>query len=132
MKARLIMTRDVVVANADTSVREAKDLLRRHNISGLPVVDEQRRVIGVFSCSDLLKRKGDRVGELMTSPAITVDEDAGIEEVAALMATNDVNRIPVVRQGRLVGIIARADIVRYVATRHAWLEVEPENGIGQQ
>ena len=132
MKAKIIMTQDVVVAHPDMSLHEAKDLLRRHNITGLPVVDDQRRVLGVLSCSDLVKKKGDRVRQLMTSPAITVDEDATVEEVAALMATNDVNQIPVLRQGRLVGIIARADIVRYVAARHAWLEIEPENGAGQQ
>jgi len=60
----------------------------------------------------------------MTSPAVVVGEEAGIEEVAALMAAKDINRLPVVRNCQLVGIISRADIVRYVATRHAWHWIE--------
>ena len=125
MKAKYIMTRDVVTARPNTPVRTAEKLLREHHISGMPVVDQEGHVLGVFSLSDVLKKgKRKTVGELMTSPAITADEDEAIEEVAALMATNNVNRIPIVREGRLVGIITRADIVRYVASQHAWIESE--------
>lgn len=124
MKAKYIMTRDLVVAHPDMTVQEAADRLRQHRISGLPVVDKQGRVVGVFSLSDAALKRGQRVGEVMTSPAVTVSEEAGLEEVATLMVTHDVNRLPVMRQGRLVGIVARADIVRAVATRHAWPEEE--------
>ncbi|MGQ9675421.1 MAG: CBS domain-containing protein [Chloroflexota bacterium] len=124
MKAKYIMTRDVVVAHPDMSVKEAADRLRQHRITGLPVVDKQGRVVGVFSLSDAALKRGRRVGEVMTSPAFTVSEEAGLEEVATLMVTHDVNRLPVVRDGRLVGIVARADVIRAVATRHAWPDEE--------
>lgn len=123
MEARLIMTPDVVTARPDMSVQDLKELLARHHISGVPVVIDDGRVVGVVSLSDLLKKSGRSVGDFMTSPAITVDESAGIEEVAAIMSIRGINRIPVLREGRLVGIIARSDIVRYVATHHAWPEV---------
>ncbi len=123
MKAKHIMNRQVVTAHPDMSVHEATQLLVARHISGLPVVDAQGRVVGVFSTTDAIARTGETVGEVMTTPAISVDDDCPIEEVATLLAAKDINRVPVLHEGRLVGIISRADIVRYVATKWAWHEV---------
>lgn len=124
MNARYIMSRDVVTGRLDMALEEALDLLRQRHISGLPVIDEEGHVVGVFSQTDALNRSGDKLSQLMTSPAVTVDEDTSIKDIAALMAAKDINRVPVVRQGRLVGIVSRADVVRYLATQHAWVKVE--------
>lgn len=128
MRVKYIMTRDVIIGRQDTSLDGARELLRQGHISGLPVVDEGNRVVGVFSQTDALTKVGHTIGEIMTSPAVTVDENASIQEVAALMAAKDINRIPVLRQGTLVGIISRADVVRYVATHHAWVDLESSTG----
>lgn len=122
MKAKHLMNQRVVTARPDMAVDEARKLLISHHISGLPVVDEHGRVVGVFSLTDALSREGTKVGEMMTSPAISVNQETPIEEVATLLAAKDINRVPVLHEGRLVGIISRADIVRYVATKWAWQE----------
>ncbi len=122
MKAKHIMNRHVVTARPEMSIGEATQLLVARHISGMPVVDEQGRVVGVFSTTDAISRAGEKVGEVMTTPAIWVDDDCSIEEVATLLAAKDINRVPVLHEGRLVGIISRADIVRYVATKWAWHE----------
>lgn len=122
MKVMYIMTRDVIAGRPDMSVEEAKELMRKHHVSGLPVIDEEACVVGVFSQTDALAKDGHYVKDLMTSPAVTLEDTAPIKEAAALMAAKDINRIPVLRQGRLAGVVSRADIVRYVATHHAWID----------
>lgn len=124
MKAKYIMSRDVAVAHLDTPLQEALELLRQRHISGLPVIDEEQRVVGVFSQTDALNKSGDKLRHFMTSPAVAVDEETSIKDIAALMAAKDINRVPILRNGRLVGIVSRADVVRYLATQHAWVKVE--------
>ena len=68
----------------------------------------------------LIAREGATVGEVMTSPPITVSDEASIVSVASVLASAAINRVPVLQEGRLVGIISRADIVRFVATRSEW------------
>jgi CBS domain-containing protein len=114
------MTRQVISARPEMAIAEAKQLMVAHHISGLPVVDREGRVVGVFSSTDAIARSGVTVSDVMTVPAVTVSQDCSIEEVATLLAAKDINRVPVVSEGRLVGIISRADIVRYVATKWAW------------
>ncbi len=122
MRVMYIMTRHVIIARPDMSVEEAKELMQQYHVSGLPVVNEDTRVVGVFSQTDALRKDGRYVRELMTSPAVMVEEGTTIKEAAAIMAAKDINRLPVLRQGHLVGVVSRADIVRYVATHHAWVE----------
>ena len=122
MKAKHLMSKQVVTAHPTMTVVTVTAILVANHISGLPVVDEDRVVVGVFSTTDALARSGDRMSDVTTSPAITVDQECPIEEVAALLAVKDINRVPVLSEGRLVGIISRADIVRYVATKWAWHE----------
>jgi CBS-domain-containing membrane protein len=137
---RRTMTMEVVTVKRETDIRVAADLLTKHRISGMPVVDEDDRVIGVIGEADILavaglkgehggfrdvlrhllgepvpvrKKSGSTVGELMSSPAITTTPDADIREVAAVLDDRRIKRLPVVdEQGRLVGVISRADIIR--------------------
>lgn len=120
MKAKHLMNQRVITARPEMTTDEATDLLVAYHVSGMPVVDASGRVIGVYSATDAISRSGASVGDVMTTPAICVDAESPIEEVAVLLAAKDINRVPVVHEGRLVGIISRADIVRYVATKWAW------------
>jgi CBS domain-containing protein len=139
------MNRPVVTVGPDATVVEIARLMRDHDISGLPVVDHDRRVLGLVSEGDLLRRHeigterrsswwleliadpigrandytkthGIRARDIMSSPAITVEEDATIGEIAEILQRHRIKRVPVVRDGRLVGIISRADVVQLVAT----------------
>jgi len=140
MAARLVrdvMTEPVVVARPETGYKEIAEVIARFGVSALPVIDDQCHVLGVVSEADLLhkvefapgelsgrlferrrrsarkKATGDTAGELMTSPAITIGPGASDREAARLLESEQVKRLPVVDEaGRLVGIVARRDLLR--------------------
>jgi CBS domain-containing protein len=114
--ARDVMTPNPITVRPDQTVREAADLLAYHHISGLPVLDAAGALVGVVSEADIIAKQGQTVGDIMTRNVITVPADARVEEVAAIMAGERIKRVPVLQEGRLVGIISRADIVRWVAS----------------
>jgi CBS domain-containing protein len=145
MNAGHIMTRQVVTVGPEANVVDIARLMLERNISGVPVVDEEMRVLGIVSEGDLVRRHEIGTGErhhswwlnfitgpatqaqeytkahakrardVMTSPAITVDEDTTIAEIAEALEKNHIKRVPVVRGDRLVGIVSRANIVQLLA-----------------
>ncbi len=146
MKAKDIMTRKVVTVTPETEVREIARLLTERRISAVPVVDEEGRVLGIVSEGDLVRRPelgterhpswwlrlflapedrarefvrshGHRAREVMTGDPVTIDEEAGLEEIAELLESRHIKRVPVVRDGRLVGIVSRADLLRALVAR---------------
>jgi CBS domain-containing protein len=139
MKVRDVMTRSVITVPPEMSLREVARLLTEHQISGVPVVDASGAILGVVSEADLLVKQlsrpvshrpldwiiGERhdpdelrrhaattAAESMTSPAVSIDADRPLREAAAVMVDRSVNRLPVISDGRLVGIVTRADLVR--------------------
>jgi CBS domain-containing protein len=146
MLARDIMTRDVITVQPGTPVEEIARLLLAHRISGVPVVDPDGRVVGLVTEADLIVRErpegarsrwlrwfgdpdamaaayvkshGVRAEEIMSRPAICVGDDAPIEAIAALLEDRQINRVPVLREGRLVGIVSREDLVKALVARPA-------------
>jgi CBS domain-containing protein len=137
MKVRELMTGNVVSVRPETPLRVAAGMLVEHRVSGVPVVmgDE---VVGVLSEADIvakasggasdegggllawlfepdareLKLSARTAGEAMTSPALTIAAARPVHEAARKMIAEGVNRLPVVEDGKLVGILTRADIVR--------------------
>src|ERR671931_587098 len=80
--AREIMSSPPITIGPDASVIELAALLSKHHISGVPVVDEQGRLLGVATEADVIERPGDRVCEVMTSSVATVSEDTPVEAIA--------------------------------------------------
>jgi CBS domain-containing protein len=145
MNAKSIMTTPVVTVGPETDVREIAKLMLERHISGVPVVDGSGRVLGVVSEGDLVRRveagtankrhswwldfiadpaeqardyvkaHAATAKEVMSRPAIVVDEDATLNFVAEALEKNHIKRVPVVRNGRVTGIISRANIVQLVA-----------------
>ena len=142
MKIKELMSEDVIAVGPETPLKDVAAILSERGISGLPVISEQRRVLGVVSEADILvkeqgpePRHGGLVGwllegghadderlaartsgEAMTSPAITIRAHTHVSEAARLMTECGIKRLPVVdRDGRLVGIVTRADLVRAFA-----------------
>ncbi|MFD8971386.1 CBS domain-containing protein [Streptomyces sp. NPDC059593] len=112
MKVGGLMTDDVVSAVPSASFREVAKLLAEHDISGVPVVDEDDRVVGVVSGSDLLARDELAAGDLMSMPAVTVHAEETVADAARLMVRRGVERLPVVdEEERLVGIVTRRDLL---------------------
>jgi CBS domain-containing protein len=112
-----IMTRDVLTVRPDTPTEELARLLAFHNVSGMPALDEAGALLGIVSEADVLGKRGATVGEIMTPEVVTVAEVTPIEQIAALMATKRIKRVPVVVDNALVGMVSRADIVRALAAR---------------
>ena len=140
MQAKDVMTTKLVTAEPDTSVREIAKLMLAHRISGLPIVDKSQRVLGMVSEGDLMQRPeseterkpswwleavfsardkaedyikahGTKAGDVMTRDVLTVSEDRPVGEVARLLEERRIKRVPVVRDGKLVGIISRANLL---------------------
>jgi CBS domain-containing membrane protein len=135
-----VMTTNVVTVRPDANVHEVTGLLAENKISGLPVVDDKNRVVGLISEADVLsmmgvtrehtfkdvirhilgepvpkQRQGETVRDFMTSPAVTTTPDADIREAARMLDERRIKRLPVVdKEQRLLGIVSRADIVRTI------------------
>lgn len=136
-KVRDVMTADVVSVPQDALFREIVQVLTRRGVSAVPVVDANRRVLGVVSEADLLpkvefadgldephlfedrrhraareKATGVVARDLMSAPVVTVSADASVVEAAKLLESSYVKRLPVVdRWGRLIGIVSRRDLL---------------------
>lgn len=114
--ARDIMSRDLVAILPAATFRELVELLARHRISGVPVVDEGGRLVGVATEADVLARSGATVADIMTRQVLTVTEDTPIEDVGRLLARERIRRVPVVRGEKVLGIVSREDVVRAMAS----------------
>jgi len=115
--AREIMTKEVMSTRPHCRVAEVIRVLYHHGISGLPVLDEEKHVIGMVTEADILDLKSGQelVRDIMSAPVCAVCEDMPLEEIAALLREKKIKRVPVVREGKLVGIVSRADVVRALA-----------------
>ncbi|HVM24088.1 MAG TPA: CBS domain-containing protein [Candidatus Limnocylindrales bacterium] len=124
-----LMTIDPVTVSADATIEEAEELLRRNRITGLPVVDVSGRLVGVISQTDLLylampsvqalirhRDSGIRVGEVMSTPPVTIDGELRIGAAARVMDEGRLHRLVAVdRTGRPIGVISAMDFVRLAA-----------------
>ncbi len=117
MLARDIMTHEVISIAPTASIRDAARLLSDYNISGAPVIDAQGRMVGIVTEADLISKEGETVREIMTERVISVDERTPVDEIAQILTSNRIKRVPVLRAGRVVGIVSRANIVRMMASR---------------
>lgn len=118
-----VMTSEVVLAHRKTPFKELVRLLDRHRISGVPVIDDDDKVVGVVSGTDLVRAQAIRArrhrpaastaGALMTSPAITVHPEQAVSDAARVMERHGIERLPVVdEEDRLIGIATRRDLLR--------------------
>ncbi len=121
MIARDIMTRTVATIHPEASAQEAAQLLYQKRISGAPVVDADGNIIGIITEADIISkvnREGLSVADIMSHEIIAVGEETPVNEIAALLTERKIKRVPVVCEGKLVGIVSRADIVHAVAQGH--------------
>jgi CBS domain-containing protein len=115
MRARDIMSRPVVSVDPHSTVQDAVTALTEHGFAAVPVVDDNERVVGIFSESDGLRaehRRQEPVTTAMTIPVEVTAPDTDIAVIAERMLANRLRSIPVVEEGLLVGIVARRDLLR--------------------
>jgi CBS domain-containing protein len=154
------MTSEVITVEEDATVQAAAELMAEHGISALPVVDKDTRVIGIVSEGDLLHRAetateqrrswwlemmtstnqlageyikshSAKVTDVMTRDVISVTDATPVADIAVLLETHRIKRVPVLRDGRLAGIVSRANLVRALAMtineRASSTEADDEN-----
>ena len=117
MNVNEIMTTNVVTVQETSTIEQAARLLASHRISGLPVVNPAGRLIGVVTEYDVLAKQGQTIADVMSRGIISVSPDTNIEEVAHLLASQRIRRVPVLDGDRLVGIVSRSDPVQQIAMR---------------
>jgi predicted transcriptional regulator len=112
-----IMSRDVLKISESATIAELTSILTRHRITGLPVVDNRGKLVGVVSEFDVIDRKGRTVGDIMSRKPITIGSDAPIGEAARLFIKHRIRRAPVMQGEKIIGIVGRSDVVRFFATK---------------
>lgn len=122
MRAKDVMSDAILSVSADASVLEAAELLINCRVSAMPVVSEDGTMVGIVSEADVIGDTQDyvgkngapvrRVAEVMTRDVITAPEDAPLDQLAGLMKSRNIKRIPILKDGAIVGIVARVDILR--------------------
>jgi len=155
MQVKDVMTRDVATVTRETPVEEIAKLLLARHISAVPVVDDAGRVLGLVSEGDLMRRVADpdkprrswwlelfaeprasaadfvkthgrTAADIMTRDIVSVSEDMRVGEVARILETARIKRVPVLRDGELVGIVSRANLLQALALTPP---PEPEAGV---
>ncbi|MFO1089904.1 MAG: CBS domain-containing protein [Hyphomicrobiales bacterium] len=145
MRARDVMTTPVITASADSTVKELVDLMLKHRISAVPIVDSSGGPMGIVSEGDLIRRSeigteqkeswwlwlvggrmqmtedfirahGSRAADIMSRDVIAVGPDATLAEIASTLERRRIKRVPVVDNGKIVGIVSRANILRALAS----------------
>ena len=115
MQAKDIMTRDIITVSPTMTIKNLAMTLIKNQISGAPVAAKNGKILGVVSEADIVAKKGKDVKAIMSKKIISVAEDTAVEEIARLMTAEKIKRVPVMRDGRVVGIVSRADIVSAIA-----------------
>ena len=122
LKVKDVMTKDVISVKKDTPIYEAMEIMRKKDITGMPVIEDDMTLVGVITEKDVLRlfyaneeEKNETVGFFMTRPAVSYRENENLRSVCDFMMINYFRRVPVVsKQGKLVGIISRPDIIDYI------------------
>jgi CBS domain-containing protein len=117
MKVEEIMTTDVVSVQADSEIEDAARLMANHRISGLPVMDQANNLVGLVTEYDLISKQGRTVGDLMTRGIISITPETDVSQVAELLASRRIRRVPVMQGTHLVGIVSRSDLIKQLAMR---------------
>ena len=118
LTARQIMSEKLLTIQPDCSIRQAIDLLLEKGVSGLPVVDGDNRLVGIVTEYALLaiaydeKVSQQTVADHMTTEVLTIDADDPVSKAADMCIAHRVRRVPVMEDGRLVGLIARRDVLK--------------------
>jgi len=115
MNAKEIMTRDIITVSPSMKIKDLAMTLIKNQISGAPVAGKDGKILGVVSEADIISKKGKDVRAIMSKKVISVSQDATVEEIAQLMTTHSIKRLPVMSGGSIVGIVSRADIVSAIA-----------------
>ena len=116
-----VMTKEVLSVHADTPIYRAMAMLTDHAISGLPVLDKEQRLVGILTEKDVLKilitsniGVDEKVEDYMTRNVVSFDEETSATTICEFFMKNPIRRVPIVKDGKLTGIVSRRDIIRLI------------------
>ena len=118
LKAKDVMTKDVITISPDVTLKDAIELLLEKKISGMPVVDKKGKMIGIISEKDILNFafSGNlsitKVSEAMSKNIISFPPNEDVDSIALTISENQFRRVPIIQEGKVVGIVSRRDIIR--------------------
>ena len=115
MIARDIMTKDIITVAPTMTVKLLAETLVKNQVSGAPVAGKNGKIIGIVSEADIIAKKGKDVRSIMSKKVISIPDDVSVEEIAQLMTTHCIKRVPVMHDAKVIGIVSRADIVSAIA-----------------
>ena len=146
LKAKDIMTRDVITVKPTTTIKDLASILVKHQISGTPVVDDNEKLRGIVTENDLISKNSrlhiptilrlfdayiplgtsrleleikrmaaSTVGDVCTEEVVTVDDEASVEYIATLMTEKKLHLLPVLKEGKLIGVIGKKDLIKAIA-----------------
>jgi len=121
LKAKDIMTKEVVSVRRHTPVEKTLELLLAHKITGVPVVEKDMALVGIVTEKDLLRlfyeprgAKEKQVEEFMTQPAVYFEENESLDDICKFLLEVTFRRVPVTREGKVVGIVSRPDVIECI------------------
>ncbi|MHC4487741.1 MAG: CBS domain-containing protein [Planctomycetota bacterium] len=121
LKAKDIMIQEVITVTKDTPIFHALELLAKHNITDIPVVEDDMILVGILSEKDILRlfyadegQKNLTVNSFMRQPAVHFDENEALPDICDCLMNYFIRRVPVTSKGKVVGNISRGDIIEYV------------------
>jgi CBS domain-containing protein len=120
IKAKEVMNTNVITIGRDEDLCEAVRSMVLNNVTGLPVVEEDGTLAGIITEKDVLTMLSDmpyqpaRVADFMTTKVVCFDQEDSLETIAESFRQNHFRRVPILDEGRLVGIVSRRDIIRYI------------------
>ncbi len=138
LKTKDIMTQNVISVKKETPIYEAMEIMRKNDITGMPVVEDDMTLVGIITEKDVLRlfyaeedEKNQTVGFFMTRPAVSYRENESLRNICDFMMINYFRRVPVIsKKGKLVGIISRPDIIDYIlGQRQQNAEEHPNNSL---
>jgi CBS domain-containing protein len=146
MNASDVMTKTVITGKPDSTIENAAELMSRHQISAIPILDDENKVVGIVSEGDLMRRvegakdqprswwlslfsgsetnaksfvldRGKHVKDIMTRQLTTVAPDMPVGQIARLLEKKHIKRVPVVKDGKLMGIVSRGNLLQALAVQ---------------
>ena len=133
ISAGRLMTKNVICVKPETPVMEATRLLVKHKVSGLPVVDEEMNLLGIISEKDMLRLlveeniESKTVFDFMTKKVISFKDSDSILDICDFLIRNNIRRVPIAKDGKLVGIISRHDILTEIVRLRSLMEHKPQS-----
>ena len=120
LQAKDVMLKEIITTGPDVPLKKAVKKLLDNKISSMPVLDDVGKLVGVISCEDVLNVAFDgylnstKVETVMTKNVVYFEPDTNLEEIALVIAKKHFHRIPIVKDGKLIGIVSRRDIVKNI------------------